>query len=214
MKFKNARKDLDLNSNDRLYNSSVSPFAPKNSKNVKPRGFKIFTFQAGFKKKKDDKPKKSPPKIEPKGGLFDKKNTSEVNSKKKNFNYKLKVGDGTVKNKKLVVDFKDFNDRAKKKLEIVYKRRGYDDITEADFKDFEDFRDRIPRGKSIATLIESSFTPNVVEWLKKKSINAKTAFWVANTDPNDIDKLLFSNSSRSRRRPNEKKPKKEAKKED
>ena len=54
MKFKNARKDLDLNSNDRLYNSSISPFAPKNFKNLKPRGFKIFTFHSGFKKKKDD----------------------------------------------------------------------------------------------------------------------------------------------------------------
>ena len=54
MKFKNARKDLDLNSNDKLYNSSISPFAPKNFKNLKPRGFKIFTFHSGFKKKKDD----------------------------------------------------------------------------------------------------------------------------------------------------------------
>ena len=54
MKFKNARKDLDLNSNDRLYKTLVSPFAPNNSKNLKPRGFKIFTFQSGFKKKKDD----------------------------------------------------------------------------------------------------------------------------------------------------------------
>ena len=54
MKFKNARKDLGLNSNDRLYNTLVSPFAPKSSKNLKPRGFKIFTFHAGFKKKKDD----------------------------------------------------------------------------------------------------------------------------------------------------------------
>ena len=54
MKFKNARKDLGLNSNDRLYNTLVSPFAPKSSKNIKPKGFKIFTFHAGFKKKKDD----------------------------------------------------------------------------------------------------------------------------------------------------------------
>ena len=54
MKFKNARKDLNLNSNDRLHAKSKSPFAPKHYKDLKPKGFKIFTFHSGFKKKKDD----------------------------------------------------------------------------------------------------------------------------------------------------------------
>ncbi len=54
MKIKNARKDLDLNSNDRLYIKSRSPFAPKHYKDLKPIGFKIYTFHSGFKKKKDD----------------------------------------------------------------------------------------------------------------------------------------------------------------
>ena len=31
-----------------------SPFAPKTYKNLKPKGFKIFTFNSGFKKKNDD----------------------------------------------------------------------------------------------------------------------------------------------------------------
>ena len=52
MKFKNARKDLDLNSNDRLFINSKSLFAPKIYKDLKPKGFKIFTFHCGFKKKK------------------------------------------------------------------------------------------------------------------------------------------------------------------
>ena len=54
MKFKNARKDLSLRSNDRLYIKSKSPFAPKHYKDLNPKGFKIFTFNCGFKKKKDD----------------------------------------------------------------------------------------------------------------------------------------------------------------
>ena len=54
MKFKNARKDLGLKRNDRLYLKSKSPFAPKQYKDLHPRGFKIFTFHSGFKKKKDD----------------------------------------------------------------------------------------------------------------------------------------------------------------
>ena len=54
MKFKNARKDLDLKSNDRLYIKSKSPFAPKQYKDLYPKGFKIFTFHSGFKKKKED----------------------------------------------------------------------------------------------------------------------------------------------------------------
>ena len=54
MKFKNARKDLDLKSNDRLYLKSKSPFAPKQYRDLYPKGFKIFTFNSGFKKKNDD----------------------------------------------------------------------------------------------------------------------------------------------------------------
>ena len=54
MKFKNARKDLRLKSNDRFYLKSKSPFAPKQYKDLYPKGFKIFTFNSGFKKKNDD----------------------------------------------------------------------------------------------------------------------------------------------------------------
>ena len=54
MKFKNARKDLDLKSNDRLYIRHKSPFAPKHYKNIKPKGFKIFTFNSGFKRNNED----------------------------------------------------------------------------------------------------------------------------------------------------------------
>ena len=54
MNFKKATKDLDLKSNDRLFTKNKSPFAPKQYKNLKPKGFKIFTFHSGFKKKNDD----------------------------------------------------------------------------------------------------------------------------------------------------------------
>ena len=54
MKFKKATKDLDLKSNDRLYLKKRSPFSPKHYKDLKPNGFRIFTFNAGFKKKNDD----------------------------------------------------------------------------------------------------------------------------------------------------------------
>jgi glutamate N-acetyltransferase/amino-acid N-acetyltransferase len=54
MKFKKATKDLDLKSNDRIYVRNKSPFAPKHYKDLKPNGFKIFTFNSGFKKKNDD----------------------------------------------------------------------------------------------------------------------------------------------------------------
>ena len=54
MKFKNARKDLDLNSNDRLYIKSKSPFTPQHFQDLNPKGFKIYTFHSGFKKKNDD----------------------------------------------------------------------------------------------------------------------------------------------------------------
>ena len=52
MKFKNAIKDLDLKSNDRLYLKLKSPFSPKVYRDLNPKGFKIFTFHSGFKKKK------------------------------------------------------------------------------------------------------------------------------------------------------------------
>ena len=51
MKFKNATKDLDRKNNERLYIKSKSPFAPKQYKDLYPKGFKIFTFNSGFKKK-------------------------------------------------------------------------------------------------------------------------------------------------------------------
>ncbi len=54
MKFKSARKDLGLKGNDRLYIKYKSPFAPKQYKDLYPKGFKIFTFNSGFKKKNDD----------------------------------------------------------------------------------------------------------------------------------------------------------------
>ncbi len=54
MKFKSARKDLGLKSNDRLYLKSKSLFAPKQFKDLYPKGFKIYTFNSGFKKKNDD----------------------------------------------------------------------------------------------------------------------------------------------------------------
>ena len=54
MKFKNARKDLSLNTNDRLFIKSKSPFAPRQFKDLYPKGFKIFTFNSGFKKSNDD----------------------------------------------------------------------------------------------------------------------------------------------------------------
>jgi len=54
MKFKKATKDLDLKSKDGLPQKNKSPFAPKYYKDLKPKGFKIFTFNSGFKKKNDD----------------------------------------------------------------------------------------------------------------------------------------------------------------
>jgi len=54
MKFKKATKDLNLKSNERLFLKSKSPFAPKHYKNFNPKGFRIFTFHSGFKKKNDD----------------------------------------------------------------------------------------------------------------------------------------------------------------
>ena len=54
MKFKNATKDLEPKSNERLYLKLKSPFAPKYYKDLIPKGFDIFTFHSGFKKKNDD----------------------------------------------------------------------------------------------------------------------------------------------------------------
>ncbi len=54
MNFNKATKDLNLKSNERLFLKNRSPFAPKNFKDLKPKGFKIFTFNSGFKKKNDD----------------------------------------------------------------------------------------------------------------------------------------------------------------
>lgn len=39
---------------NRFYTKSKSPFAPKHFKDLNPKGFKIFTFHSGFKKKNDD----------------------------------------------------------------------------------------------------------------------------------------------------------------
>ncbi len=50
----NTSKDLNLSSNERLFLENTSVFKPKNYKNLNPRGFKIYTFHAGFKKKLDD----------------------------------------------------------------------------------------------------------------------------------------------------------------
>ena len=52
MKFKKATKDFK--SNKRLFQNDKSPFAPKHYKDLKPNGFKIFTFNSGYKKKNDD----------------------------------------------------------------------------------------------------------------------------------------------------------------
>jgi glutamate N-acetyltransferase/amino-acid N-acetyltransferase len=54
MKFKNATKDLDLKGDYNLHLKSKSPFAPSRYKDLKPKGFKVFTFHSGFKKKSDD----------------------------------------------------------------------------------------------------------------------------------------------------------------
>ncbi len=54
MKFKKATKDLDFKSKDGLPQKNKSPFAPTRYRDLKPNGFKIFTFNSGFKKKNDD----------------------------------------------------------------------------------------------------------------------------------------------------------------
>ena len=52
MKFKKAT--MDFKSNNGFLQKNKSPFAPKHYADLKPNGFKIFTFNSGFKKKKDD----------------------------------------------------------------------------------------------------------------------------------------------------------------
>ena len=54
MKKKSSTKDLSLSRNERLFLNNKSVFAPKNFAKIKPNGFKIYTFHAGFKKKFDD----------------------------------------------------------------------------------------------------------------------------------------------------------------
>jgi len=54
MKFKKATKDLDFKSKDGLSQKNKSPFAPTQYRDLKPNGFKIFTFNSGFKKSNDD----------------------------------------------------------------------------------------------------------------------------------------------------------------
>ncbi len=49
-----STKDLKLTSNERLFLDASSIFKPKKYGNIKPNGFKIYTFNAGFKKKYDD----------------------------------------------------------------------------------------------------------------------------------------------------------------
>ena len=49
-----STKDLGLSSNERLFLKNKSIFAPNKYANLKPYGFKIYTFHAGFKKRFDD----------------------------------------------------------------------------------------------------------------------------------------------------------------
>ena len=54
MKIKNARKDLLLKGNERLFLKKKSPFTPNKFIDLNPQGLKIFTFSCGFKKKGED----------------------------------------------------------------------------------------------------------------------------------------------------------------
>ncbi len=54
MKKKSSTIDLGLSSNERLFLKNKSIFAPLNYSYLKPKGLKIYTFHAGFKKKFDD----------------------------------------------------------------------------------------------------------------------------------------------------------------
>ncbi len=51
---KSSTKDLALSSNERLFLKGNSIFKPKKYNNLKPKGLKIYTFHAGFKKKLKD----------------------------------------------------------------------------------------------------------------------------------------------------------------
>ncbi len=51
---KSSTKDLALSSNERLFLKGNSIFKPKKYSNLKPKGLKIYTFHAGFKKKLKD----------------------------------------------------------------------------------------------------------------------------------------------------------------
>ncbi len=54
MNIKTSTKDLGLTNNEKLAISDVSPFKPKNIKNLKPSYLKFFCFNSGFKKKNND----------------------------------------------------------------------------------------------------------------------------------------------------------------
>tara|TARA_B100000575_G_scaffold168737_1_gene135024 strand:- start:12777 stop:14042 length:1266 start_codon:yes stop_codon:yes gene_type:complete len=54
MNKESSTKDLGLSSNERLAIINKSIFAPKRYQNLIPKGFNIYTFHAGFKKKLDD----------------------------------------------------------------------------------------------------------------------------------------------------------------
>jgi len=54
MRKKSSTKDLSLSSNERLSLKSRSIFKPKKYFNIYPEGFKIYTFNAGFKKNLED----------------------------------------------------------------------------------------------------------------------------------------------------------------
>ena len=54
MKKNSSTKDLNLTSNERLFLESRSPFDPLKYPDFKPKGFKIYTFNAGYKRFSDD----------------------------------------------------------------------------------------------------------------------------------------------------------------
>ena len=54
MKNKTSTKEFKLSNNERLLYESPSIFKPKKFPNFYPKGFKIYTFNAGFKKKLND----------------------------------------------------------------------------------------------------------------------------------------------------------------
>ena len=54
MTDKSSTKDLGLSSNERLFLKNRSIFKPNNYPRFKPKGIKIYTFHAGFKKKLED----------------------------------------------------------------------------------------------------------------------------------------------------------------